>query len=128
MLGTTLAYVNGVPVRLQAPTIVRGADNNTVWVPLEAVNTYFVGVTADYYTEGRILTVARDTVNDISGGANPIYTDISFALHGDGGSEHIIEGSLPESVLESSDPRPSADTAEDSAAPTNDDENTVKLN
>ncbi len=58
VLGQSLAYINGIPERMEATCYIR---NGKVYVPMDFVNRCFKGLNASLDTEKNKITVIRET-------------------------------------------------------------------
>ena len=99
MLKTSLAYVNGVPVRMSGGVDIRGSD---IYVPMKFFNDYVSGISAEYSPKDLKLTIKS---------ANPEQIAIWYNLRSDENSENIPEISLDQELLYLTDPERIAEEA-----------------
>ena len=92
MLKTSLAYVNGVPVRMSGGVDVRGSD---IYVPMKFFNDYVSGITAEYSPKDLKLTIKP---------ADPEQIAIWYNVRSGESSESIPEISLDQELLYLTDP------------------------
>lgn len=58
MIGQSLAYVNGIPERMESDCLIR---DGRLYVPMDFINRCFSGVGAELDTERNRITVTRET-------------------------------------------------------------------
>lgn len=114
MIGQSLAYVNGIPERMEADCRMK---NGRLYVPMEFVNRCFSGVSGVLDTERNRITVTRAT--DDKSGAE---TEISFAFKQSEASDPIdfdsLDASIREEILlreEANKPKDDTDPGEENA-------------
>ena len=92
MLKTSLAYVNGVPVRMSGGVDIRGSE---IYVPMKFFNDYVSGVTVTYSKSDLKLIIKL---------TSPEQTEIWFNLRSGEETENIPEMSLDYEILYLTDP------------------------
>lgn len=79
MIGSVTAKVNGDIVNMEGAALIR--ENESVWIPTDFAETYFMGL--DFMTDdkSKTLTIKRtEKAKDDDG--NPIYASVSFTIKG----------------------------------------------
>jgi len=92
MLNTSLAYVNGVPARMESP--VKFVEE-TMYVPMRFFTDYISGLSVQYNEYNRKLTIINDS---------PEGTEIWFNLQSHLPTENLQEMSLDAELLYLTDP------------------------
>ena len=95
-VGTAVAEINGIEVRLPHPAIMRNGD---IWVPYEFINYYVADMTATY--DSASSTMALTPLSDKPASPeNPLQLTLKHERY----APHIAENSLSEELLEQTDP------------------------
>jgi|GEM_PF-2563959 hypothetical protein len=92
MLNTTLAYVNGVPARMESPVFFKG---EVLYVPMKFFNDYVSGLKVQYTDYDKKLLITK---------ATPETTEIWFNIELHSATENIPETSLDYELLYLTDP------------------------
>jgi len=100
-IDSSLAYINGVPVRLSSPVY---ADGQKVYVPLKFFTDYVSGLNVIYTRDQSRLNIKRIETAQDKNTKDTKYADIEFKLKSNGPTANILEGSLDNDLLVLTDP------------------------
>ncbi len=92
VLGQSLAYINGIPERMEGICYLR---NGRVYVPMEFINRCFSGLSATLDSERNKITVIRESDEETGE-----YLEITFPFQQSQTSDAILFGSLDPELQE----------------------------
>ncbi|MCL2517392.1 MAG: copper amine oxidase N-terminal domain-containing protein [Oscillospiraceae bacterium] len=100
-IDSSMAYINGVPVRLSSPVY---ADGLKVYVPLKFFTDYVSGLDIFYNIDQSRLSIKRIEIVQENKPKDIKYADIEFKLKENDPTSNILEGSLDNDLLILTDP------------------------
>ena len=95
-VGTSVALINGIEVRLPKPVVVKNGD---IWVPYEFINYYVSDMSATYNS-----SLSTMSLTPLSGKPASSDNPLHLTLKQESYAPHIAESSLSEEILEQTDP------------------------